>query len=201
MQTEVGKIKIGVLSLQGGVEEHLHHLRVLGCDTIEIKKPCQLDSIQGLILPGGESTTIGKLMKITGLFEKLKLKINEGLPVWGTCAGMILLAKNLYNDPTKHLEVLDIEVKRNGYGRQLDSFTTSKIIPKINKTEPVSMVFIRAPYITKILSSNVEILCEIDNKIVAVKEGNIIASSFHPELTSDLKFHKYFISICEDYFT
>lgn len=197
MHKEVGNITIGVLSLQGGVEEHLHHLAALGCNAIEVKVPSQLALIDGLILPGGESTTIGKLLKITGLFDSIKERAEAGLPIWGTCAGMILLAKSLHNDDTKHLELLNIEVRRNGYGRQVNSFMTSEIISCIDETEPVSMVFIRAPYITEVLSDNVEILCEIDSRIVAVKEGNIIATSFHPELTDDLKFHKYFISLCK----
>lgn len=196
MQKEAGNIRIGVLSLQGGVIEHINHLKTIGVQGLEIKKISELENLDGLILPGGESTTLGNLLRRTGIMEKLKEKILKGFPVWGTCAGMILLSKKLYNDDTVHLGLLDVEVRRNGYGRQLDSFITEKIIPAVDERKPVSMVFIRAPYITQVLSEKVEVLASIDEKVVAVKQDNIIATAFHPELTNNVDFHKYFINHC-----
>jgi pyridoxal 5'-phosphate synthase pdxT subunit len=187
-------MRIGVLALQGGVIEHINHLKALDCETIEVRKPEELDNLDGIILPGGESTTIGKLLKKTGIFDKLKEKIINGFPVWGTCAGMILLAKNIENDAARHLQVMDITVKRNAYGSQINSFVIEK---KINEvcTEEIPLVFIRAPYITKV-DDNVHVLCKVNENIVAVRQENMLATSFHPELTDNLQFHKYFINMC-----
>ena len=126
MQKEDGKMKIGVLSLQGGVIEHIKQVKKLGYDPVEVKKESDLDVIDAIILPGGESTTIGKLLNVTNLMEPLRNKILEGLPVWGTCAGMILLAKDIENDDRRHLGVMDIRVRRNAFGTQIDSFRTKK---------------------------------------------------------------------------
>ena len=193
MKKEDGKMKIGVLSLQGGVIEHITAIISLGHEAIEVKTLEDLKSINALIIPGGESTTIGKLLKITGLLNPLREMIQNGLPVWGTCAGMILLAKNIENEDTAHLGVMDITVKRNAYGTQLDSFTTKIIIKEISKL-PIELVFIRAPYITHV-DSNVTILATVNNNIVAVRQNNILATSFHPELTNDTSFLKYFINL------
>ncbi len=184
-------MKIGVLSFQGGVIEHLNQIKSLGHIGVEVKKEEDLSDIDGIILPGGESTTIGKLLRITGLITPLKEKIKNGLPTWGTCAGMILLANEIEGQESKHLQLMDIKVKRNAFGTQIDSFKTCKIIPEISQ-EKLELVFIRAPYITE-LKENVKILCEVDNKIVAAKQDNIIVTSFHPELTDDLRFMNYFI--------
>ena len=186
-------MKIGVLSLQGGVIEHITAIISLGHEAIEVKTLEDLKSINALIIPGGESTTIGKLLKITGLLNPLREMIQNGLPVWGTCAGMILLAKNIENEDTAHLGVMDITVKRNAYGTQLDSFTTKIIIKEISKL-PIELVFIRAPYIESV-GKNVEILSTVDGNIVAAQEDNMLVTSFHPELTEDLRLHKYFINI------
>lgn len=191
MPKEAGNMKIGVLSFQGGVIEHLNQIKSLGHIGVEVKKEEDLSDIDGIILPGGESTTMGKLLKITGLIAPLKEKIKNGLPTWGTCAGMILLANEIEDQESKHLQLMDIKVKRNAFGTQIDSFRTYKIIPEISQ-EKVELVFIRAPYITE-LKENVKILCEVDNKIVAAKQDNIIVTSFHPELTDDLRFMDYFI--------
>ncbi|HBC97476.1 MAG TPA: pyridoxal 5'-phosphate synthase glutaminase subunit PdxT [Clostridium sp.] len=188
-------MKIGVLALQGGVAEHIHHLKALHCETVEVKRPEELDDLQGIILPGGESTTIGKLLRKTSIFYKLKEKITNGLPVWGTCAGMILLAKNIENDEKAHMQMMDITVKRNAYGSQINSFLTYKKIDGIC-SEKIPLVFIRAPYITEI-GSDVNVLCRVDDNIVAVRQKNMLATSFHPELTDNFQFHKYFIGICE----
>ena len=191
MLKEDGKMKVGVLSFQGGVIEHLNQIKSLGHIGVQVKKEKDLNDIDAIILPGGESTTIGKLLRVTGLIEPLKEKIKNGLPTWGTCAGMILLANEIEGQEAKHLELMDIKVKRNAFGTQRDSFKTQKVIHEVSH-EKIELVFIRAPYITEV-KENVKILCEIDNKIVAAKQDNILVTSFHPELTNDLRFLKYFL--------
>jgi len=182
---------VGVLALQGGIIEHINQINLLGHIGIEIKREEELNNIEALIIPGGESTTIGKLLKITGLIEPLKLKIRSGIPTWGTCAGMILLASEIENEKSDYLKLMDIKVRRNAFGSQVDSFKTFESINEVSK-EKMELVFIRAPYITEI-KENVKILCKIDNKIVAAKQDNIIVTSFHPELTDDLAFLNYFL--------
>ena len=184
-------MKVGVLAFQGGVIEHLNQIRLLGDIPIEVKKEEDLNDIDAIILPGGESTTIGKLLKVTRLIEPLKEKIKNGLPTWGTCAGMILLANEIEGQELNYLDVMNIKVKRNAFGTQKDSFKTQKVIDEVSD-EKIELVFIRAPYITEV-KENVKILCEIDNKIVAAKQDNIIVTSFHPELTDDLRFLSYFL--------
>ncbi len=184
-------MKVGVLAFQGGVIEHLNQIKSLGHIGVQVKKEKDLNDIDAIILPGGESTTIGKLLKITGLIEPLKQKIKNGLPTWGTCAGMILLANEIEGQELRHLEIMDIKVRRNAFGTQIDSFKTETIIEEVSY-EKMELIFIRAPYITEV-KENVEILCEVENKIVAAKQDNIIATSFHPELTNDLRFLKYFL--------
>lgn len=186
-------MKIGVLSLQGGVIEHLNQIKYLGHETIEVKQQSDLDNIDAIILPGGESTTIGKLLNITGLMEPLRKKIKDGLPTWGTCAGMILLASNIENQQETYLNLMDIKVRRNAFGSQIDSFKKHKTIKEIS-TDEIELVFIRAPLITEV-GDNIEVLCEIDNNIVAAKQDNIIVTSFHPELTDDLRFLEYFLKL------
>lgn len=141
-------MKIGILGFQGAVVEHQQHIEKIGEEAVVVRYPGQLDDLDGIILPGGESTTMGKLLNRTGMMEPLKEKILQGLPVWGTCAGMILLAKNLVNDSVRHLAVMDIEVKRNAYGTQIDSFDMEVSLPEIS-TKPEPLVFIRAPYIIR----------------------------------------------------
>ena len=184
-------MKVGVLSFQGGVIEHLNQIKALGHVGVHVKKEKDLNDINAIILPGGESTAIGSLLKITGLIEPLKEKIKNGLPTWGTCAGMILLAKEIEDQETKHLQLMDIKVRRNAFGTQIDSFRTQKLIEDVSKEE-MELVFIRAPYITEV-KENIKILCEVDNKIVAARQDNIIVTSFHPELTNDLRFLDYFL--------
>lgn len=191
MLKEVGKVKVGVLSFQGGVIEHLNQIEALGHIGVQVKKEKDLNDIDAIILPGGESTTIGNLLNITGLIEPLKEKIKNGLPTWGTCAGMILLANEIDGQESKHLALMDIKVRRNAFGTQIDSFKTQKVIDEVSHEE-MELVFIRAPYITE-LKENVKILCKVDNKIVAAKQDNITVTSFHPELTNDLRFLKYFL--------
>lgn len=184
-------MNIGVLSFQGGVSEHLKQIKQLGANGIEVKTEADLNNIDAIILPGGESTTMGKLLNITGMMEPLRDKIKAGLPTWGTCAGMILLAKEIENDDRRHIALMDITVKRNAFGSQIDSFTTKKVIKEVSPKE-LELVFIRAPYITEI-KDNVKVFCTVDNNIVGVKQENMIATSFHPELTDDTTFLKYFL--------
>jgi len=184
--------KIGVLAVQGAFAEHINVLKQLDVEGIEIRKKSDLtdNHIDGIILPGGESTVIGKLIHELNLFDSLKQLIMNGLPVLGTCAGLILLAKNIVNDNNVYLGTMDIMVKRNAYGRQLGSFNTFEQFTGIGE---IPMTFIRAPYI-ECASENVEILARVDNHIVAAKQDNMIVTSFHPELTSDLRIHRFFLN-------
>ena len=186
---------IGILGMQGAIAEHQEILlQIPHTKTRIVKTAKDLDCIDGLILPGGESTAIGKLLDYFSLKEILQQKIISGLPVFGTCAGLILLAKNIENQTNTHLATMDITVKRNGYGSQLDSFSTNLLIPTIDKNMPIPLVFIRAPYITK-TDKDVQILATLDNKIIAARQKNMLVTAFHPELTSDLRFHQYFLSM------
>jgi len=186
--------RIGVLALQGDFVEHINMLSKLGVDAAEIRLSSQLDSVDGLIIPGGESTTIVQLMDNFGLTEQIKSLIGNGLPVWGTCAGMIVLARDITDDRPKPLGIIDINVSRNAYGRQVDSFEVPVDIPKLG--DPYfNAIFIRAPAINSI-GDNVEVLGTLsDGQIIAAQERNIIVTSFHPELTDDVRFHKYFLDI------
>lgn len=186
---------IGILGMQGAIAEHQEILlQIPHTKTRIVKTAKDLDCIDGLILPGGESTAIGKLLDYFSLKEILRQKIISGLPVFGTCAGLILLAKNIENQTNTHLATMDITVKRNGYGSQLDSFSTNLLIPTIDKNMPIPLVFIRAPYITK-TDKDVQILATLDNKIIAARQKNMLVTAFHPELTCDLRFHQYFLSM------
>ncbi|HDK7174917.1 TPA: pyridoxal 5'-phosphate synthase glutaminase subunit PdxT [Clostridium botulinum] len=185
-------MKVGVLDLQGSVAEHMKILeKIENVEPVRVKYKEDLDDIQGIILPGGESTTLGKLLKDFNIYDTLKEKIEKGLPVWGTCAGMILLAKDIQGQKESYFKVIDIKVKRNAYGSQLNSFSIEEMLEDIDK-EPIELVFIRAPYITTV-GSNVTILKRVRKNIVAAKEKNVLVTSFHPELTEDTRFHKYFI--------
>ncbi|WP_368490429.1 pyridoxal 5'-phosphate synthase glutaminase subunit PdxT [Clostridium sp. BJN0013] len=187
-------MRIGILSFQGGVIEHIHHIKLLKAIPIEVKNKYELDNIDGIILPGGESTTIGKLLVDTDMLEPLREKILKGLPTWGTCAGMILLANSIENSNKSYLKVIDIKVRRNAYGSQIDSFYYETLIPEISSSK-IPLVFIRAPFITY-LGSSVRNLCSIKGNVVAARYKNILVTSFHPELTDDLNFHRYFLSMC-----
>lgn len=187
-------IKVGVLAVQGAVAEHLELLnQIPDVCAQEVKYLDELNEIDGLIIPGGESTAIGRLLRDFNLLQPLKERILNGMPVWGTCAGMILLAKSLENDPMVHLGVMDITVERNAYGRQLGSFTTEVEIEKISSNK-IPLVFIRAPYVTQV-KSDVDILLEVNDHIVACQQKQMLATSFHPELTKDTSFHRYFINM------
>ena len=189
----VKKITIGVLALQGDFLEHLIILRKLGVTAKEIRLPQDLENIDGIILPGGESTTMINLLEVFELKNPLIQKIKKGLPVWGTCAGMILLAKKLTQTNPVPLGLMDITVNRNAYGRQIDSFTTPLTIKPLGK-KVLNATFIRAPILEKV-GKGVEVLSIYDKKIVAAKEKNMLVTSFHPELTTDTRFHEYFITL------
>lgn len=189
---EVNMIKIGVLGLQGAVAEHITMLHQFdNVQPVVVKTKTELDSVEALIMPGGESTAIGKLLDDFNLMDVLAERIRKGMPVWGTCAGMILLAKKISNHDRTFLNAMDIQVRRNAYGSQLDSFRTTLNIPEISEAE-IPLVFIRAPYVEEAWN-DVKVLAKVDDKIVACKQNNMLATSFHPELTNDLSFHKYFI--------
>ena len=189
---------IGVLGLQGAVQEHLDMLNQIdNISACSVKYKKDLEQIDGLIIPGGESTAIGRLLADFDLTAPLKTRIINGMPVWGTCAGLIILAKKITNDDRRHLEVMDIEVMRNGYGRQLDSFTAYVDLPPFSEEE-IPLVFIRAPYVVDV-APQVEVLLRLDGHIVACRQGNMLATSFHPELTEDLSFHKYFAGMVNFY--
>ena len=192
-------MKIGVLALQGAFAEHIKMLEKLGIESFEIRKKSDLSNavnnndVDGLIIPGGESTVIGKLLYDLDLFDDIKKLILKGLPVFGTCAGLILLAKKIENDNRTYLGAMDIKVRRNAYGRQLGSFFTESEFKGLGV---VPMTFIRAPYISSV-GKKVEILSEVDGNIVAAKENNILVTSYHPELNDDLKVHEFFIEMCK----
>lgn len=185
---------IGILGYQGSVIEHQRMIELLGVEYRMIKKPEDLLGIDGIIFPGGESTTISKLMHIFGLFTPLQDAIANGLPVFGTCAGMILLAKEVIGEDA-HFGLMNIKVRRNAYGSQIDSFGTHAVISEFSSQE-IPLVFIRAPWIEE-AGKNVKIICKLENRIVCAQEKNILVASFHPELTNDLSVHRYFLNMIE----
>jgi len=184
--------QIGVLALQGDVREHLNMLAAVGADPRAVRRAEELDGLQGLILPGGESTTIAKLARIFEVFEPLKAAIASGLPVYGTCAGMILLADRVL-DGTSDQETfggLDITVRRNAFGRQVDSFESPIQIAGLD--QPFHAVFIRAPWVEEV-AEGVDVLATAAGHPVAVRQGHLFATSFHPEVTGDSRLHDYFV--------
>ncbi len=197
-------MKIGVLALQGAFREHVQMLRSMNVDAVEVRLPEQLRALDGLIIPGGESTTIGKIATQYGLIEPIREMVAQGKPVWGTCAGMIVLAKDVgMKQPL--VGVMDVQVKRNAFGRQVDSFETNLEIPEINNggaddssSRPFHAIFIRAPLMESV-GDNVQVLAKLeDGTIVAARQDNLLATSFHPELTSDTRFHKYFVNLANE---
>ena len=184
---------IAILAMQGAFLEHGQMLDRLGVEHFEIRKKEDLDrSFDGLILPGGESTVMRKLLIELNIYDILKKKIEDGLPVFGTCAGLIILAENVVGEPdVKRLATMNVEVSRNAYGRQLGSFYTESVVEGVG--DDVPMTFIRAPYINKVLSDDCSVLAEIDGHIVAARQGKQLVTAFHPELNDDVRIHKYFI--------
>lgn len=194
-------MKIGVLALQGDFREHIEVLHRLDVEGREVRLPRDLDGLDGLIFPGGESTTIGKLATMYGLIEPIRALIAAGRPVWGTCAGMILLARHIGGLAQPLFGGMDVRVLRNAFGRQVDSFEAELEVPALASVtppgEPVAPfmgVFIRAPFVTEV-GPDVEVLAKLDDgTIVAVRQGNLLATAFHPELTDDPRFHRFFLS-------
>jgi 5'-phosphate synthase pdxT subunit len=187
-------VRVGVLALQGDFREHLAVLRGLGADAIPVRRPEELADIGGLVIPGGESSVMDKLSRAFGLAEPLKRAIADGMPVYGTCAGLIMLADTVIDAirGQESLGGLDVSVRRNAFGSQLDSFETDLDIPAVG-AEPMHAVFIRAP-IVETLGEKATALASLDDgRIVAVEQGNLIGTSFHPEVTNDLRFHEYFL--------
>lgn len=189
-------MKIGVLALQGAVAEHLRSVELAGAEALPIKKVEQLDTIDGLILPGGESTTIGKLIQKYGFHERLLQFYADRKPIFGTCAGLIIIAKQINGQDEVHLPLMDIKVERNAFGRQRESFEVD--LPIKGVAEDFRAVFIRAPLIES-AGSDVDILSEFNERIVAVRQGHLLGASFHPELTEDARMHEYFIQMVKEY--
>ncbi len=186
--------RVGVLGLQGDFAEHLRTLRRLGAEAVDVRRPEQLDEIDALIIPGGESTTIGKLAERYEIIPKLRERVAGGMPVWGTCAGAIFIAKEVPGHPHPLAGLMDIAVERNAFGRQIDSFEED-IDVRGMAGGPYHAVFIRAPRITT-TGGGVDVLATLpDGTVVAAREGRLLATSFHPELTNDDRFHRYFLSM------
>jgi len=187
-------MKIGVLASQGAFAEHITALSKLDVDAVQVRLPGELKGLDGLIIPGGESTTISLLLSGYNLVSAITGLAHEGLPMFGTCAGMIMMAKNIIGNTAHALGLMDITVKRNAFGRQVDSFETELAIPALGKS-PFHAVFIRAPLIES-CDKSVEILAKLEKGgIVAVRQQKMLATAFHPELTDDLRLHKYFLNI------
>jgi 5'-phosphate synthase pdxT subunit len=187
-------MKIGVLAVQGAFIEHEKALARIGAEPVEVRLPQHLDDLGGLIIPGGESTTIGKVAQRWGLMGPIRAFARSGRPLWGTCAGMILMAKEVLDSmpgqPT--LDLMDISVRRNAFGRQVDSFEADLKVSALGE-EPFHAVFIRAPLVERV-EDGVEVLAQLDDgTVVAARQGNLLVTAFHPELTGDDRFHRYFL--------
>lgn len=185
-------MRIGVLGIQGAFREHIAILSKLDVTCQLVKTREALQQVDALILPGGESTVMAKFLSKEGLDQAIVDRVSSGMPIWGTCAGLILLAKEVEDNPSC-LNLMDIEVKRNAYGRQLGSFVTEDYFSDMK----IPMVFIRGPII-KAVENQVEVLSKVNNEIVAVRQNHMLATSFHPELTKDFSVHEYFIKMCQN---
>ncbi len=191
-------MKIGVLASQGAFAEHIAKLQQLGVEAVPVRLPGELAGLDGLVIPGGESTSISKLMRHYHLTGEIKDLAKNGLPVLGTCAGMILLGRRENGADPETLELMDFTVRRNAFGRQTDSFETELVVPALGE-KPFPAVFIRAPLIEE-GNGSLEILARLaDGTIVAARQGNLVALAFHPELTDDLRCHRYFLDIVAEY--
>lgn len=189
--------RVGVLGLQGDFQEHLAIFRALGVEGVDVRRPEQLADVDALVIPGGESTTIGKLAERYGFIPALRERARLGMPIWGTCAGAIFLAKDVPGHPHPILGLMDMTVERNAFGRQVDSFEADLDVRGMDG-EPFHAVFIRAPRIER-LGPDVEVLASLDDgSVVAAREGRLLATSFHPELTGDRRFHELFLRLGAD---
>jgi 5'-phosphate synthase pdxT subunit len=187
-------MKIGVLASQGAFAEHIAALIQLDVEALPVRLPGELAGVDGLIIPGGESTTISRLMAAYDLSERISSLAQEGMPVFGTCAGMILMAGKVSGNGTKALGLMDISVRRNAFGRQVDSFEVELSVPALGE-KPFPAVFIRAPLVEG-CGGNVEVLARLeDGTVVAARQDRLLVTAFHPELTSDLRFHRYFLDM------
>jgi len=192
-------MNIGVLALQGDVIEHTRSFEAAGARTVMVKRPAQLDRLQGLVIPGGESTTIGKLMWRYNFIEAIRTFASKGKPILGTCAGLICLAKQIIGrqgEETPYLNLMNITVLRNAFGRQCESFEVSLNVKGIEA--PLHAIFIRAPLIQSV-GENVDVLCKFNGNIVVARQNHFLACSFHPELTADESFHRYFMDMVKQY--
>ena len=189
-----GRVKVGVLALQGAFRAHGQALTQLGADTREVRTPRDLAQVDALVMPGGESTTMSRLLTSSGLFDDIKARASDGMPVFGTCAGMILLATEILDGrpDQRSFGVLDVTARRNGYGRQLDSFETELDVAGLD--EPFHGVFIRAPRVER-AGASVEVLASVGDDPVLVRQGRIMAAAFHPELTPDTRLHEQFLEL------
>lgn len=194
MLTDQRTPRVGVLALQGDFREHIAVLRGLGADAVPVRRPEEVASIDGLVIPGGESSVMDKLSRAFGLAEPLREAIADGLPVYGTCAGLIMLADTIVDGIAgqQSLGGLDVAVRRNAFGSQVDSFETDLDIPAIGG-EPMHAVFIRAPIVEAVGERATALARVDDGRVVAVQQGNLLGTSFHPEITGDTRFHEYFL--------
>jgi 5'-phosphate synthase pdxT subunit len=188
-----GAPRVGVLAYQGDVREHLAALEAAGAVPVEVRMVEELDTVDGLVVPGGESTVIGKLASRYGLLEPLRERARAGLPVLGTCAGMIFLAREVEGPPQDLLGVLDVRVRRNAFGRQVASFEAEVDVKGVDGG-PVAGAFIRAPWVAD-AGPEVEVLAEVEGKVVAVRQGNLLATAFHPELSGEVRLHRWLVGL------
>lgn len=189
---------VGVLALQGAFREHAASVARLGITARELRQRKDLDGIDAVIIPGGESTTMGKLLVDLDMLDPLRARVEAGMPIYGSCAGLILLCREIEGVDQPRLNVLDATVRRNAFGRQVDSFETALDMPALGPdlgATPVPAVFIRAPVLVR-TGPEVEVLAKVKDQAVAVRQGNILATSFHPELTTDTRVHQYFLNMC-----
>lgn len=190
---QAGSGTLGVLDLQGGVQEHLDHLRRIGVTARTVKRAAELEGLAGLIIPGGESTCLSRLLNLFGLDDAIQRAYSDGLKLWGTCAGAILLASENVGE-TPFLGLIDIAVNRNAFGSQLDSFNREMVVPAVAR-EPIPLTFIRAPKIVRV-GDGVRVLLQLDDYVAAAEDDQILVTVFHPELTPSLAFHRYFARKC-----
>lgn len=183
---------VGVIAIQGDFERHIEAIRACGGQALEVRTPEELAAADRAIIPGGESTTVGMLMERYGLGQALRERARQGMPVWGTCMGMILMAHQVEDRSQYTLDLLDITIRRNAFGAQVHSFEDE--VSVVGMEEPVTGVFIRAPVVTR-LGPGVQSLAEYEGRIVAVRQGNLIGTSFHPELTADTRMHRWFLDV------